>query len=54
MLDALVAGTTDPDVLADLAKGRLRQKLPRTRWRGAISSARAADRRDPRAPELPR
>jgi transposase len=28
MLDALVAGTTDPDVLADLAKGRLRQKLP--------------------------
>jgi transposase len=28
MLDALDAGTTDPDVLADLAKGRLRQKLP--------------------------
>jgi hypothetical protein len=28
MLDALVAGTTDPDVLADLAKGRVRQKLP--------------------------
>ena len=28
MLDALVSGTTDPGVLADLAKGRLRQKLP--------------------------
>ena len=28
MLDALVAGTTDPAVLADLAQGRLRAKLP--------------------------
>jgi transposase len=28
MLDALVAGTTDPDVLAELAKGRLRAKIP--------------------------
>jgi transposase len=28
MLDALVAGTTDPHVLADLAKGKLRAKLP--------------------------
>jgi transposase len=28
MLDALVQGTTDPDLLAELAKGRLRQKLP--------------------------
>ncbi len=28
MLDALVSGTTDPDVLADLARGRLRAKLP--------------------------
>jgi transposase len=28
MLDALVAGTTDPEVLADLAKGKLRAKLP--------------------------
>jgi pyruvate dehydrogenase E1 component len=27
-LDALVAGTTDPEVLAELAKGRLRQKIP--------------------------
>jgi transposase len=31
MLDALVQGTTDPEVLADLAKGRLRAKLPALR-----------------------
>ena len=31
MLDALVAGTTDPDVLAELARGRLRAKLPALR-----------------------
>lgn len=29
MLGALVAGTTDPQVLAQLAKGRLRAKIPR-------------------------
>jgi transposase len=28
MVEALVAGTTDPTVLADLARGRLRKKLP--------------------------
>jgi len=28
MLDALVAGTTDAAILAELAKGRLRAKLP--------------------------
>jgi transposase len=28
MLDALVSGTTDPVVLADLAKGKLRKKIP--------------------------
>jgi transposase len=28
MLDALVAGTTDPEVLADLARGKLRKKIP--------------------------
>ncbi len=28
MLDALVAGTTDPEILADLANGRLRKKIP--------------------------
>ncbi len=31
MLDALVRGTTDPDVLADLARGALRKKLPALR-----------------------
>lgn len=31
MLDALVQGTTDPEVLADLAKGRLREKIPALR-----------------------
>jgi transposase len=31
MLDALVAGTTDPVVLAELARGQLRKKLPALR-----------------------
>jgi transposase len=31
MLDALVAGTHDPEVLAELARGRLRRKLPALR-----------------------
>lgn len=31
MLDALVGGTTDPSVLADLARGRLRVKIPALR-----------------------
>ncbi len=31
ILTALVQGTTDPEVLADLARGRLRQKLPALR-----------------------
>ena len=31
MLDALVTGTTTPEVLADLARGRLRKKLPALR-----------------------
>jgi transposase len=31
MLEALVAGTRDPEVLAELARGRLRAKLPRLR-----------------------
>jgi transposase len=29
MLDALVAGTTDPEVLADLARRQMRKKIPR-------------------------
>src|SRR5204862_2992776 len=31
MLDALVSGTTDPQLLAALAKGRLRAKIPALR-----------------------
>ena len=31
MLDALVSGTTDPAVLAELAKGRMRTKIPALR-----------------------
>jgi transposase len=31
MLDAMIAGTHDPQVLAELAKGRLRAKLPALR-----------------------
>jgi transposase len=31
MLEALVSGTTDPDILAELARGRLRRKLPALR-----------------------
>jgi transposase len=31
MLDALVQGTTDPEVLADLARGKLRKKIPALR-----------------------
>jgi transposase len=31
MLDALVKGTTDPDILAELARGRMRAKLPELR-----------------------
>ena len=31
MLDALVSGLNDPDALSDLAKGRLRSKIPALR-----------------------
>jgi len=31
MLDALVAGTTNPEILAELAKGRMRTKIPALR-----------------------
>ena len=57
MLDALVAGTTDPSVLADLAKGRLRAKIPALReaLEGRFDAHHALrDRRDPGAPGLPR
>jgi transposase len=43
MLDALVSGTTDPEVLAELARGRLRSKLPALRdaLEGSFSSHHA-------------
>ena len=43
MLDALVSGTTDPVVLADLAKGKLRKKIPALQeaLQGRFSSERA-------------
>jgi transposase len=31
MLDAMVSGTTDPEVLAEMARGRMRRKLPALR-----------------------
>jgi transposase len=31
MLDALMSGTTDPEILAELARGRLRSKIPALR-----------------------
>ena len=57
MLDALCEGTTDPEVLAELARGRLRAKLPALReaLEGRFDAHHALlDRRDPRAPRLPR
>ena len=51
MLDALVAGTTDPAVLAELAKGKLRAKL---RAAGPLRlRARHRRRRDHRPHRLP-
>jgi transposase len=31
MIDALIAGQRDPETLAELAKGRLRDKVPQLR-----------------------
>jgi len=57
MLDALCRGTTDPEILAELARGKLRKKIPASA-RGVGGSVRAAARAagvlDPRAPGLPR
>lgn len=39
MLEALVAGTTDPVVLAQLARGRLRSKIPSSRRRSPAAFA---------------
>jgi transposase len=56
MLDALVSGTTDPELLAELARGKLLQEDPRAARGpgGALRSpARAAGGIDPRPPRLP-
>lgn len=53
MIRALIGGTTDPHALADLARRRLRQKLPALRqalvgrfWAASRLSARADSRED--------
>ena len=57
MLDALCSGTTDPEVLAEAGQGQAAQEDPALEG-GAPGPLRrllgAADRRDPRAPGLPR
>ena len=57
MLEALVSGTRDPEVLAELARGRLRQKLPALEGRARgplLRSPRAPGGPHPRPPRLPR
>ena len=41
MIDALVAGQRDPDVLAEMAKGRLRSKIPELQRRPGRAVQRA-------------
>ncbi len=41
MLDALVAGTTDPEVLADLARGQTPRSCPRSGKRSTVASAQS-------------
>ena len=36
MLEALVAGTRDPEVLAELARGAMRKKIPQLRGRSMV------------------
>ena len=57
MLDALVSGTTDPEILAELARGSPASEAAaaaRSAGGSLQRPARAADRRDPRAPGFPR
>ncbi len=57
MLDALVPGTTDPRGPRRPGQGKLRKKMPALReaLEGRFDdAARAAGRRDPRPPRLPR
>jgi len=53
MLDALVVGTTDPDVLAELARGQLRTKVPELST--SLAAARQPGGQRPRTgPQSPR
>ena len=57
MLDALFSGTPHLEVLADLAKGALRKKIPHAQGGAPGPLHRPPGppgRRDPRAPRLPR
>ena len=56
MLDALCGGTTDPEILAELARGRLRAKLPELReaLEGRFDDQHADRLSDPLPPRLPR
>ena len=54
MLDALVAGETNPDVLAELARRQVRKKIPALRARRARGlPPSAVDRRDPAPHRFP-
>jgi len=52
MLDAVVWGTADPEMLADLARGALRKKLPALRqaFSGRFRAHYVSAQPDPRAP----
>lgn len=57
MLNGLVAGTRDPEVLAELARGRLRSKIPllQSALEGRFRTQPCiGDRGDPRSPRLHR
>ena len=56
MLAALIEGTTDPEILSELARVGCAPRSPRSkkRSRAASTGSTRLDRRDPRAPRLPR
>jgi hypothetical protein len=39
LIEALIAGERDPSVLAGMARGRMRSKIPDLRWRARGASA---------------
>jgi transposase len=54
MLEALCQGTNDPEVLAELARGRLRSKLPAGAGEPLPRPSRVPGHADPRPSRLPR